>query len=69
MSDSNAYLSSASSNEIFDTLYSSSWEEMEVAITKEKPVVSLEDFGEDWQKRNFSPAVFRFRLEQKMPVA
>ena len=68
MSDSNAYLSSASSNESFDTLYSSSWEEMEVAISKEKPVVS-EDFGEDWQKRNFSPAVFRFRLEQKMPVA
>ena len=41
MSDSNAYLSSASSNESFDTLYSSSWEEIEVAITKEKPVVSL----------------------------
>ena len=42
---------------------------MEVAITKENPVVSHEDFGEDWQKRNFSPTVFMFRLEQKMPVA
>ena len=69
MSDSNAYLSSASSTESCDTSYSSSWEEMEVAITKENPVVSHEDFGEDWQKRNFSPAVFMFRLEQKMPVA
>ena len=42
---------------------------MEVAITKENPVVSHEDFGEDRQKRNFSPAVFMFRLEQKMAVA
>ena len=45
MSDSNAYLSSASSTESCDTSDSSSWEEMEVAITKENPVVSHEDFA------------------------
>ena len=57
MSDSNAYLSSASSTESCDTSYSSSCEEMEVAITKENPVVSREDFGEDWQRRFLASGV------------
>ena len=47
MYDSNTSLSSTES---CDTSYSSSCEEMEVAITKENPVASHEDFGEDWQR-------------------
>ena len=57
MYDSNTYLSSASSTESCDTSYSSSCEEMEVAITKENPVVSREDFGEDWQRRFLASGV------------
>ena len=54
MTDSDVYLSSASSSESCDTSYSSSREEMEVASTVQpyegEPCASNEDFDEDWQK-------------------
>ena len=52
MTDSDAYLPSAASNESCDTSYSSSKEEMEVASTVQPyeggPRASNEDFDEDW---------------------
>ena len=51
MTDSDAHLPSAGSNESSDTLYSSSKEEMEVASTVQPyeggPRASNEDFDED----------------------
>ena len=55
MSDSDVYLPSASSTESFDTSYSSSKEEMEVANTIQlyegKPRASYENFDVDWLRR------------------
>ena len=52
MSDSDVYLTSASSTESFDTSYLGNKEEMEVASTVQpyegEPRRSNEDFDEDW---------------------
>ena len=69
MSDSDEYLPSANSMESCDTSHSSSRGEMEVPSTVQPyegyPRASNEDFDEDFQRRGFSPAVFRSRLGQK----
>ena len=55
MSDNDVYLPSASSTESFDTSFSRSNEEMEVASPIEpyegEPRTSNEDFDEDWLRR------------------
>ena len=55
MSDNDVYLPSASSTESFDTSFSSSKEEMEVASPIQpyegEPLTSNEDFDEDWLRR------------------
>ena len=74
MSNGYVYLPLASSTESFDTSYSGSKEEMEVASTvqpfKEEPRESNKDFDQDWKrdKDDFLLAVLRSRLEQKAPV-
>ena len=68
MTDSDAYLPSASFAEGCYTSYSSSKEEMEVASTVQpyegEPCESNEDFYEDWLSW-FVAYSFRSRLEQK----
>ena len=55
MSDSDVYLTSASSTESFDTSYLVNKEEMEVVSTIQpyegEPSASNEDFDEDWLRR------------------
>ena len=55
MTDSDVYLSSASSSESCDTSYSGSKEEVEVASTVQpyegEPRAPNEDFDGDWQRR------------------
>ena len=61
MSDNDVYLPSASSTESFDTSFSSSKEEMEVASPIQpyegEPRTSNEDFDEDWLRRFLASGV------------
>ena len=68
MTDSDAHLPSAGSNESCDTSHSSSKEEMEVASTVQPyeggPRASNEDFDQDWQRR-FLASGFQIKTRTK----
>ena len=73
MSDSNVYLSSAKSTESYDTSYSSRREEMagyEYGSTlRRRTPLCWAKISTKIDKDGFLPAVFRSRLEQKIPFA
>ena len=70
MTDSDAHLPSAGSNESCDTSHSGSKEEMEVASTVQPyeggPRASNEYFDEDWQRRFFACG-FQIKTRTKTP--